>query len=112
MNAREIASVASYRASGPGSVLVSWSSSRSGYGSSQGTSPSRVGSGGSGQDCGPSIVTLRLLARRALRQRLVATRYSQVRTEARSSKPPSPRQAASSVSWSASSASWAEPRIR
>jgi hypothetical protein len=58
----------------------------------------RVGSGGSGHDCGASIVTVRLPARRVFRQRLVAIRYSQVRIDARSSKPASPRQAASNVS--------------
>jgi hypothetical protein len=39
-------------------------------------------------------------------------RYSQARSEARPSKRSSPRQAASSVSWSRSSASRREPRIR
>jgi len=41
----------------------------------------------------------------AFRQQFVATRYSHVRTEARSSKPPSPCQADSRVSCSPSSAS-------
>ena len=41
---------------------------------------------------------------RAVRHRLVAIRYSQVRTEERPSKPASPVQAASRVSWRTSSA--------
>ncbi len=48
----------------------------------------------------------------AFRQRLVTARYSQVRMEARPSKPASACQAASSAPCSASSASWAEPSIR
>ena len=40
-------------------------------------------------------MSFRLAARRALRHWLVAMRYSQVRTEARSVNPASPRQAAS-----------------
>ena len=55
---------------------------------------------------------LRPLARSAFRQRLVAIRYSQVRSDARPSYWPSPRQAASRVSCSMSSASCTEPRIR
>ena len=47
-----------------------------------------------------------------LEQRVVATRYSQVRTEARPSKPAMPCQAASRISCSVSSASCAEPSIR
>ena len=45
-------------------------------------------------------------------QRLVAIWNSQTRTEERPSNPARPRQAASRLSWSASSASRAEPRIR
>src|SRR4029453_12840696 len=48
----------------------------------------------------------------ALGHRLVGIRYSQVRSEERPSNPPRPRQAVSSVSWRASSASWKEPRTR
>ena len=74
--------------------------------------PTRLGVGtstpGGGQFTGG-----RLLAERsALRQQLVATRYSQVRTDERPSNWARPRQAASRVSCSASSASWADPRIR
>ena len=43
---------------------------------------------------------------------LVAMEYSQERTELRPSNPPSPRQARSSASCSASSASCTEPSIR
>ena len=59
-----------------------------------------------------AVAGRRLPARSAFRQRLVATRYSQVRTDDRPSKPARPRQAASMVSCSASSASCAEPSIR
>jgi hypothetical protein len=53
------------------------------------------------------------IAVRALRHRLVAILYSQVRSEARSSvNPPMPCQAASIVSWTASSASAKDPSIR
>jgi len=51
-------------------------------------------------------------ARSASRHRLVATRYSQVRIDARPSNPARPCQADSNVSCSASSASAAEPRNR
>ena len=54
----------------------------------------------------------RSLARSAFRHRFVAIRYSQVRSEARCSYWPSPRQAASKVSCKMSSASCTEPRIR
>ena len=54
----------------------------------------------------------RRAARSASRQRFVAIRYSQVRTEERPSKPARFRQAASKVSCTWSSASWTEPRIR
>ena len=54
----------------------------------------------------------RRLARRASSDRLVAIRYSQARTDARSSNRSRPRHAASSVSWSRSSASCTEPTIR
>jgi hypothetical protein len=83
-NANEIASVASYRASGPIGSSATPSSSASGYGSSQVTSPSRVGSGGSTSGTDQSIRGRRRAERSVLRQRLVATRYSQVRNEARS----------------------------
>jgi hypothetical protein len=46
------------------------------------------------------------------RQTLVAMRYSQDRTLARPSKRSKPRQARTIVSWTASSASKAEPSIR
>src|SRR5215469_15234006 len=53
-----------------------------------------------------SLAGRRLAARRALRHRLVAILYSHVRSDARSSaNPPRPCQAASIVSWTASSAS-------
>jgi hypothetical protein len=54
----------------------------------------------------------RLPERTMFRQRLVATRYSQVRSDERPSNLPSPCHAASSASCSASSASWIEPRMR
>ena len=83
-----------------------------GVGSSQSTSPSRVGAGGSSPGGGALISGRRLADRSASRQRLVATWYSQVRTEARPSNPARPCQADSKVSCSASSASCTEPRIR
>ena len=61
---------------------------------------------------GALISGRRLADRSASRQRLVATWYSQVRTEARPSNPARPCQADSKVSCSASSASCTEPRIR
>jgi hypothetical protein len=70
-----------------------------------------VGSGGWNGGTG-SVGTRRPALRRAFRQRLVAIRYSQVRTEARSWKPANPRQAANRVSCSRSSASVSEPSIR
>ena len=70
-----------------------------------GAGASNGGSGGSGRGRRP-------LSRSAFRQRLVAIRYSQVRSPARPSYWPRPRQAASRVSCSTSSASWTEPRIR
>jgi hypothetical protein len=54
----------------------------------------------------------RFIDRRMLRHRLVAIRYSQVRSEARSSKPPRFCQADRSESCSASSASWNDPSMR
>jgi hypothetical protein len=49
----------------------------------------------------------------AVRQALVAMRYSQVRSEARcSSNRSAARQARTIVSWTRSSASWTEPSIR
>ena len=51
-------------------------------------------------------------SRSAFRARLVAIWYSQARSDARCSKRSRPRQAASSVSCSTSSASCIEPRIR
>ena len=54
----------------------------------------------------------RLADRSAFRLRVVAIRYSQVRSELRCSKPPRLRQAVSSVSCIASSASCADPRMR
>lgn len=61
---------------------------------------------------GVSLAWRRLAQRRTLRHRLVAIRYSQVRSEARPSNPARPCQALSSVSWSASSAFWKDPSIR
>src|SRR5215469_14471917 len=73
----------------------------------------RVGTGASNCDMSHSLAGRRLAARRALRHRLVAILYSQVRSDARSSvNPPMPCQAASIVSWTASSASWRDPSIR
>ena len=112
MNASEIASLASYRACGSGASSGRSRSSRSGYGSSQTTSPSRVGSGGSTSRLGQFMGGRRLADRSAFRQRLVAIRYSQVRSELRCSKPRSPRHADSRVSCTASSASCADPRMR
>jgi hypothetical protein len=73
--------------------------------------PRRLGSGGWNGGTG-SVGIRRPALRSALRQRLVAIRYSQVRTEARSWNPASPRQAASRVSCTMSSASVSEPSIR
>ena len=98
---------------GPRAGSATSSRVKSANGSSQTTSESREGSGHitvggtvsvNGGRRGPS--------RSALRHRLVATRYSHVRTDERSSKPPKPRHAANRVSCTASSASWADPRIR
>src|SRR5215475_853145 len=84
----------------------------SGYGSSHTTSPSRVGSGGSTLGTSHSLAGRLLAARPGSGTCWVAIRYSQVRSEARSPNPPKPCQAASSVSWGASSASWRDPGIR
>ena len=66
--------------------------------------PGRLRSDGSGR---------RLRLSRAFRQALVAIRYSQVRSEARSSsKLADDRHARSMVSCTRSSASWTEPSIR
>ena len=54
-------------------------------GSSQTTSPRRVGSGGSTLGTSHSFAGRRAAARRALRHRLVAMRYSQVRSDERPS---------------------------
>ena len=110
-NASDIASLASYRASGPADASGSSSISRSGYGSSQSTSLIRDGSGGS-TPVGRVIADRRLADRRMFRQRVVAIRYIQVRTEARPSNCPRLRHAVTRVSCSASSASATEPRIR
>ena len=110
--ASEMASACSYRASGPGGTWIAPSRRASGNGCSQTTSPSRVGSGGSTPGTSHSLAGRRLAARRASRHRLVAIRYSQVRSEARPSNPSRPCQAASSVFCRASSASWKDPSIR
>jgi hypothetical protein len=70
----------------------------------------RLGVGGSvngSRRCGR-----RAFARSASIDRLVAMLYSHVRIDACSVYWSSPRQAASSVSWTRSSASWVEPTIR
>ncbi len=86
----------------------------SGSGSSHGTSVRT--SGCSMSSPGPAIADgsgLRLRPESAVRQALVAIRYSQVRSEARSpSNRPDARQARSNVSWTRSSASCTEPSIR
>ena len=64
-----------------------------------------MGSGSSTPGGGQSIGGRLLAERSAFRQRLVAIWYSQTRTEERPSNPARPCQAASRVSWSASSAS-------
>ena len=110
-NASEMASLASYRVSGPGALSASPASSESGTGSSQSTSPSRLGSGVLARGAA-AAGGWRRPARCAFRHRLVATRYSQVRTEDRPSNPARPRHALSIVSCSASSASCIEPSIR
>ena len=109
--ASDMASRASYRASGPAAASGRSSRNRSGYGSSHTTSPSRDGSGGS-TSSDRLIAGLRLAARSMFRQRVVAIRYIQVRTDARPSNCRRPCQAVTSVSCSASSASATEPRIR
>ncbi len=110
-NASAIVSWASYRASGPTTRSGTSSSNASGNGESHNGSPWRVGSDAHEGPAGTGRGR-RALARSAFRHRLVAIRYSQVRSDARSSKPPNPRHAASSVSCSTSSASCTEPRIR
>ena len=90
---------------------MSPSSSASGYGSSQVGSASRVGAGGSNGGSG-AAGGWRPASRNASRHRFVAIRYSQARSELRSSKPRRPRHALSIVSCKASSASCIEPRIR
>jgi hypothetical protein len=112
MKASEIASLASYRASGPAVASASPSRRTSGYGSSHGIAPSLVGSGAWTPGGGQSVCGRRRAERSAFRLRVVAIRYSHVRTEARPSKLPSPCQAASRASCRTSSASLAEPRIR
>jgi hypothetical protein len=112
MKAREMASVRSYRASGPAPASAICSSSTSGYGSSHGTSRTRSGSGGFGHTRDDAGAGRRLAERSAFRLRLVAMRYNQVRTEDLSPKSPMPCQAASIVSCRTSSASATEPRIR
>ena len=87
------------------------SSRVSGQGCSQVISPRRLGSGGWNGGTGSAGVRRRA-ARSALRHWLVAMRYSQERNEDRSWNPASPRQAASRVSCSMSSASVSEPVIR
>ena len=81
-------------------------------GSSQATSPRRVGSGGSTRGTSHSFAGRRAAARRALRHRFVAMRYSQVRSDERPSNDAMPCHAASRVSCSASSASLIEPSMR
>ena len=72
---------------------------------------SRVGSG-VGTGSGAAVTGRCLEDRSWLRHRLVAMRYSQVRTDERPSNPSRPSHAASSVSWSASSASCSDPSMR
>ena len=84
----------------------------SGKAPSQGTSPSPVGSGGTIPGMSHAFAGLRRVVRMALRHLFVAIRYSQVRIEACSLKASSPCHAESSVSCSASSASWTDPSIR
>jgi hypothetical protein len=74
------------------------SSMASGNGSSQTTSPSRVGLGGSTLGTSHSLAWRRLAARRTLRHRFVPIRYSQVQSEARPWNLARPCQAVSSVS--------------
>ena len=112
MKASEIDSLDSYRASGPGALSakpveqVIW----------VGLEPEHLAEPGRLRRVSPAggAVTggRRRADRSASRHRLVATRYSQVRTEARPSNPARPCQADSKVSCSASSASATEPRIR
>ena len=64
-----------------------------------------VGSGSSTPGGGVAVRGRLLSARSMLRHRLVAIWYSQVRSEDRCRKSPRLRQADTSVSWSASSAS-------
>lgn len=87
-NASDTASLASYRASGPGARSGSPSSSTSGYGSSRlGTARSRCGSGSgtSVRHADARSVDRPARSRSAFRQRLVAIRYSHVRIDARPS---------------------------
>jgi hypothetical protein len=74
-------------------------------------SPRRLGSGGWNGGIGSAGIR-RLALRSVLRHWLVAMRYSQERSDDRSWNPASPRQAASIVSCSMSSASVSEPIIR
>ena len=79
-NASDIASLASYRGSGPADVSGS-PSSRSGHGKPEHLAdPRRLRRLDA---CGRVIAGRRLADRRMFRQRVVAIRYIQVRTEAR-----------------------------
>ncbi len=102
MKASATASLASWRASGPGAESGIPSSRTSGNGSSWiGSVVARRQSSGR-----------RRLARRASSARWVAIEYSYARTDALPRNRLRPRQAASSVSWSRSSASCADPTMR
>ena len=99
-NASEIVSRSMTRASGCSSLGAAWSSSRSGYGWSHGTSANEL----------PAV--RRELCRSMSRQTFVAIRYSHARNWVSPAKPDRPRQAFRKVSCTASSASSNEASIR
>ena len=111
MKASEIASRDSYLVSGPGAVgdageQVVWVRLQPRHLAGPGRLRRRQAVRGGGTGAG------RRRDRSASVHRLVATRYSQVRIDARPSKPGSACQADSKVSCSASSASVADPSSR
>jgi len=77
-----------------------------------GASPAPAGPGRAASGSGEAMRGRRLPARSMSRHRLVAILYSQVRSEDRWPNSPRLHQADPRVSWSASSASGRDPRMR
>ena len=108
--ASSIVSLATTTASGSSSPDATFSSRRSGYGCSHGTS-SKDGPRSSSVESSTTR-TLRRLRLMASRQAFVAIRYSQARNVDRPSNPERFAQARARVSWTRSSASSKLPSIR